>query len=249
MKRKVRLSPRQYVIQSVVAFPTLYCGRDYDDVAVRVFDQLFNVNGNGICDSKELANHVRGYPIDEAGTEKYFRGEVACWGYENVKKFPSGNEYPVGHSSVVALESDKHLYPNIKYWLDNTMYDWTPYPNFKEDYSIIYRSNFLTYGDEWLKAAIWFYERAYAFFMERSQHYPYAFPCKTKQETNRRTKDMEEMLKKYSSFEEISEAYECEFNGDVVDFQTRRWNKELERILKFIVNTIDLLKSNLKDKQ
>lgn len=246
--RRRRLSPRQYVLQSVMAYPAIYNGKCYDDVAVRVFDQLFNVNGNGIRDSKELAKQVRGFPIDEAEAEKYLKGEPIFWGYEKVKKI-GDTDLPIGPSSVVALDCEKHLHPNIKYWLKNTRYDWTPYPNFKEDYSIIYRSNFLTYGDEWLKAAILFYEQAYAFFMEHPQRYLYAFPCATENETKRRTKDMEEMLKKYSSFEEISEAYECEFNGDVVDFQTRRWNKELERILKFIVNTIDLLKSNLKDKQ
>ena len=48
-------------------------------------------------------------------------------------------------------------------------------------------------------------------------------------------------IAKYNSHEEISEAYELEFNGDVDDFLKRRWTKEKDRINSFIDKTIKKL--------
>ena len=43
-------------------------------------------------------------------------------------------------------------------------------------------------------------------------------------------------------FKEISEAYECEFDGDIDKFLRLRWKKELSRIDRFISETLSYLR-------
>ena len=48
------LSPEQYVYNQVASYPALYHANSYDAAAKRVFDQLFNVIGNGVDLPEEL---------------------------------------------------------------------------------------------------------------------------------------------------------------------------------------------------
>ena len=49
------LSPEQYVYNQVATYPALYHADSYESAAKRVFDQFFNVIGNGVG-AKRLLN-------------------------------------------------------------------------------------------------------------------------------------------------------------------------------------------------
>jgi|GEM_PF-4507970 len=246
-------TPRQYVYDRVVAFPTLYGSLSYEDSAYRVFDQLFNVIGNGVKCDTNLENELNQVVIvDQYDAEKYMTGEAIFWGYDKVVELSPGSFMPDHEEDgarVIALDSERHLHPSIKLWIQsNTQIGdepqfRVPYPNFEERYSLIYNCNFLELGDEWIDAAIWFYKKSRDFFERNSEYYHYAFPCSNKRETDNRVFNFEKHIEKYSSYEHISEAYELEYTGDTVEFLTKRWQIELARIMKFIDDTITLLNS------
>ena len=79
-------------------------------------------------------------------------------------------------------------------------------------------------------------------FQTTPEQYAYAYPCKSQRETDNRVYDMKVKLQSYKSNEEISEAYECEFDGDIDKFLRLRWEKELSRIDRFIFETLSYLR-------
>ena len=143
---------------------------------------------------------------------------------------------------LVCVESEKELHPEVILWIDCKDYPWTPYPNFEKKYSTVYEPEFKDLGNEWIEAAIWFYEECVDFFNNTPEWYAYAYPCKSQRETDNRVYDMKVRLQSYKSNEEISEAYECEFDGDIDKFLRLRWEKELSRIDRFISETLSYLR-------
>lgn len=235
------LSPEQYVYNQVASYPALYHANSYDAAAKRVFDQLFNVIGNGVDLPDELDRPV----TDLAKAEKFLRGENVYYGYTEVEDLGRGVIVPKRSSDqnhLVCVESEKELHPEVILWIDCKDYPWTPYPNFEKKYSTVYEPEFKDLGNEWIEAAIWFYEECVDFFNNTPEWYAYAYPCKSQRETDNRVYDMKVRLQSYKSNEEISEAYECEFDGDIDKFLRLRWEKDLSRIDRFISETLSYLR-------
>lgn len=246
------ISPEQYVLAKLVKHPTLYAADSYENAARHIFDQLFNVIGNGIRDDEELMSELAETEIvEESFAQKYLTGEPLYWGYEQVRELCSGVFVPENSAeSVVALESEKHLYPSVKLWVqsnkrfsDKTETQRVPYPNFDEKYSLIYKTNFKELGEEWIDAAIWFYEDAKKWFETKSKYYHYAYPSHSERKDQSLIDSFTEKFQKYSDNDSISKDYGVEFHGDIDDFARRRWQKELTRINTFIDNSIQMLKS------
>lgn len=242
------ITPKQYVLAKVAEYPTLYADSSYEKSAFRVFDQLFNVIGNGIRNHEELIQEFDVTPVDELNVRKYFTGEPLYWGYEETRDIGDGLVIPDTnkYENIIALESEKHLYPNVKLWVKSNGKDEypdfrVPYPNFEEQYSIVHRTQFFEFGEEWIGAAIWFYEQCNTFFDEKSEYYHYAYPSHNKKQDERLVRDLSERFRMYSSYEEISKAYGVEFYGDIDDFARRRWQEELKDIRLFINKTINML--------
>lgn len=244
------ITPKQYVLILVSEYPTLYADSSYEKSAFRVFDQLFNVIGNGIRDHSELIQELDVVPVEEPTVVKYFTGEPLYWGYEKTRDLGHGVIIPdtSQNENIVALESERHLYPNVKLWVqsngelsDEHPSFKVPYPNFDEAYSTVYRTNFHELGEEWIDAAIWFYEQCNSFFDEKPEYYHYAYPSHNKNIDERLVRDLSERFKSYSSHEEISKAYGVEFHGDIDDFARRRWQSELKDIREFINKTLNML--------
>ena len=70
----------------------------------------------------------------------------------------------------------------------------------------------------------------------------YAYPCKSQRETDNRLYDARVRLQSFKTNEEISETYECEFDGDIDKFLRLRWEKDLSRIDRFISKTLSYLR-------
>ena len=108
---------------------------------------------------------------------------------------------------------------------DALQYKWSPYPNFKTQYSIVWDDCFKKLGIEWIDAAIDFYSDCVEYFTGDCSDYHDAYPCDTELKTLRRDSDLLSFIsdkKKYPDNESISKAYETEFHGDIRDFQSRR---------------------------
>ena len=235
------LSPEQYVYNQVASYPSLYHANSYDAAAKRVFDQLFNVIGNGVDLPDELDRPI----VDQVEVAKFLRGEKVYWGYTEVEELANGVMIPKRSSigkSLICVESEKALHPEVLLWIDCKDYPWTPYPNFEKKYSTVYEPEFKDLGKEWIEAAIWFYEECVEFFNNTPEWYAYAYPRKSQRETDNQLYNMRVRLQSYKSNEEISEAYECEFDGDIDKFLRLRWEKELSRIDRFISETLSYLR-------
>ena len=63
------LSPEQYVHNQVATYPVLYHADSYESAARKVFDQFFNVIGNGVYLPEELDLPI----VDQAEAEKFLR--------------------------------------------------------------------------------------------------------------------------------------------------------------------------------
>lgn len=235
------LSPEQYVYNQVASYPSLYHANSYDAAAKRVFDQFFNVIGNGVDLPDELDRPI----VDQVEVAKFLRGEKVYLGYTEVEELANGVMIPKRSSDqnhLVCVESEKTLHPEVLLWIDCKDYPWTPYPNFNKKYSTVYEPEFKDLGKEWIEAAIWFYEECVKFFNNTPEWYVYAYPCKSQRETDNRVYDVKVRLQSYKSNEEISEAYGCEFDGDVDKFLRLRWEKDLSRIDRFISETLSYLR-------
>ena len=235
------LSPEQYVQNRVAAYPALYHADSYESAAKKVFDQLFNVIGNDVDLPDELDRPI----VDQVEVAKFLRGEKVYWGYTEVEELANGVMIPKRSSngkSLICVESEKALHPEVLLWIDCKDYPWTPYPNFEKKYSTVYEPEFKDLGKEWIEAAIWFYEQCVEFFQTTPEQYMYAYPCKSQRETDNQLYKMRVRLQSYKTNEEISEAYECEFDGDIDKFLRLRWEKDLSRIDRFISKTLSYLR-------
>ena len=239
------LSPEQYVYNQVASYPSLYHADSYESAAKKVFNQFFNVIGNGVHLPEELDRPI----TDLVEAEKFLRGENIYYGYTEVEDLGRGVIIPKRSSDdnyLVCVESEKALHPEVLLWIDCKEYPWTPYPNFEKKYSTVYEPEFKDLGKEWIEAAIWFYEECVKFFNNTPELYVYAYPRKSQRETDNRLYDMRVRLQSYKSNEEISEAYECEFDGDIDKFLRLRWEKKLSRIDRFISETLSYIKFTRK---
>ena len=243
------LTPREYVLKAVADYPTLYAAPSYEEAAYKVFDQLFNVIGNGVSDQHELMNAVMGIPVDEEKALKYLKGEEIFYGYTKVKTLGSGTVIPDRDSfgkDIVALASEKEQHPDVKLWIGYGKKKKevnVPYPNFSKEYSLFYQADLSVLGEEWKQAVHDYYNQSKQFFLTTPEHYHNAYPSNNHHRDEQLIKDFTEAFKKYSSNEEISKAYESEYNGDVVEFVTNKWKNELAEILSFIDETIDRIEN------
>jgi hypothetical protein len=125
-----------------------------------------------------------------------------------------------------------------------------PYPNFQENYSLLYEMDIKDIPTDWLEAALWFYQESEQYFLHGdTSGYSYAYPSSRKDSEAGYEERFSSYRKEGMTEEEwhaaISKAYECSYDGDLPDFLTRRWAKEKDRILAFITKTIDMLKTEL----
>ncbi len=241
MTNKILISPDQFIKASICQFPTLYACETFEYSKFRVLDQLLNVIGNGIQVDEELDEYLFLEKVpDFSDYERYIHEEI-YYGYEKVRAMEGSDVlFPEG-DSITCVESCKHLYPNVKKWVHcKKIKEKAPYPNFKKEYSTVYRTNFERLGNEWIDAAIWFYQEAKVLLEQYESTYHYAYPCATERETENRKADQLKAFGERTN-EEISRDWEFPYDGDIDKFLVGRWQKEKTRIFEFIATTISKL--------
>lgn len=243
----MNITPDQYIKETISNYPSLYASfNSYEESKIKVLDQLFNVIGNGIRDDEELMEEMNFIPTDNIDIDKLLNSDL-YYGYYKTMKVHKNRE--IGEGDFIVIPDDERKnHPDIKLWDKISRdYGFNPYPNFKEDFSTVYKCPiFLTFGDVWISEAIEFYLYCKEWLVNNEGKYHGAYPS-TGKDNGYLLKNFRERLKTYSNNEEISKAYKCEYNGDLEDFVRRRWLKERNRIFKFIDDTVIMLKSNLKE--
>lgn len=254
-KERRLLSPEEYVARQVLSYPTLFAFKNKDTAKYAVLDQLFNVIGNGVNSALDLKREL--YALVETKTDlqrvQRYHAEPVLTGYKAITKI-AGMSFPDSSSSVEhVLEDEKHLYPEVVEWLDMKPLAEksgliVPYPNFKEDYSLVFNTNLKEItSKEWIGAAIWYYEKSLWFFnSEFSSQYSYAYPKEDSHESDYELSEMKERLETQykDNFEAVAKDYLTPFDGDVDKFLRIRWKQEKNRVTLFIEKTLEKLRSS-----
>lgn len=261
--------------RAIQQYPMLYAAASLHQARCKVFDQIFNVIGNGYRSQKEFDIGFRVPPAARAQYQtaptKYIDGQPLYIGYTRatpmfsddvVARIP-GKENPLRGDVNSMLEGayteeEKHFFPDVQLWRPlRVAPDWVPYPNFKTEYSLLYKIDLTKLDESWLDEGIEFYRNARAFFVGPNSHlYHTAWPEDSRQQ-ERLVADFKTAFSKYveksSDPQEqnrlISEAYEFPYTGDVATFIQERWAKEKARILNFISDTVALLETELLMRQ
>lgn len=256
------MTPEQTVNSSINAYPSLYAAGGLEQSKLRIYDHIFNVIGNGIRDTEEYIEYMTIYENTNVSQppEKYMNGERLYHGYIDVEIFEAKGEkiyFPKGKSiDGVFSESEKVLHPEVKKWVGfNTVRNFDPYPNFSKEYSTFWQIDTSILSQEWIGEIIWFYKKCQDFFNGPDAHtYHYAVP-KNEKKLQSTINAFENAFNRYSKDcnteeeknEAISNAYNLKYDGDTLDFITRKWETELNRILTFIDETITMLESIKQD--
>lgn len=231
-------TPEDYVLYRVGQYPSLYGAKSFEQAKLRVYDQLFNVIGNGIRDEDELRHDLKKHRFDRERALKFCNGARVFWGYKEVKDFGCGFLMGQGESITVG-EFEQDDYPDIIHWQESGFCQWNPYPNFQKKYSAIWFPGFRDVaGDEWVAEAVWYYGKCREWFASNSQDYWGAYPTGNQAKDAQHLLDMLKQRDRYESDEAFSDAYGLEYTGDMPDFMTRRSQKTINEALAYIDETI-----------
>jgi hypothetical protein len=97
----------------------------------------------------------------------------------------------------------------------------------------------MTLDQSWIDGAIFYYTFAREWIIEQGdKKYHGSYPGENPEEHE---KSFIGFLSRYKTNEEVSKAYEQEFDGDVEKFLKTRWEVEKARIISFIDKTLKIL--------
>lgn len=222
-------------------YPLLFSKTTYLGCFLVVFDHFFNVIGNSFYNEDEFFEVLQQPTTNLIDARRYLRdtGEglyIRKYDMDDPRRFAEAEYF---------LESD--IIHNIDEYVlisedDNHTDTFSPYPNFKKEYSVVWTPWFekaVKKDNRWAEYAIKYYELMLDFFnSDRQCLYSNAYPKEILFKTQIHFDDFNKKLKSYRSYKEIENNYGIPFNGWVNDFCLEYWKKEKSRILEFIDNTI-----------
>jgi hypothetical protein len=230
----------------VLEYPTLYNADSYELAAFSVFDQTFNVLGNGLDWQnffKDLSQPVPDNLEDEA--LKYISGKQLYYGCNNPIELSNSTLAPNYETKKVrAVKEDQYLYPDVKLWYECSSRPdgkCVPYPNFAKQFSFVYTIKFKQLSLDWIEAAEWFYNKCMDYFNTDCSDYAYAFPNTSTYEHNNMIKHIVEMMHAYPTPEEQFKCFELPYYNDPEEFLTRKWQRDLELIKESIREILSYL--------
>ena len=257
------LTPIKAVNLAINQHPSLYAAAGFELAKLRVYDHIFNVIGNGIRDTEEYCEYMRNRRKGvQTPLAKYLSGERLHYAYMEIEEFEEGDckfSMPKSGSSLdeVFTEAEKADHPEVKKWLGfDVSSKFTPYPNFKKEYSTVWKIDTELLTEEWIDEIIWFYRKCEEFFDgPDASEYSYAV-TKDPKKLERQIKEQELFFERYKKetaneaeyWAAITENWQCEYRGDTLDFLQRRWEKEHARIRAYITETVEMLNLLLQEK-
>lgn len=251
--------------------PSLYASDSIENSKFMFFDHVFNTIGNG-CRSIEDFNVMFGSMVcaDELKAsfpDKYITSEPLYYGYTKSKTVGSmltgdsnfivdglfTKDEILNDSTLVDVfvQANRPIYASKDSTFNERL---VPYPNFKKEYSLVWKDIFNLLDDSWKIEAINFYEKCKDFFEgSDSDNYSRALPkapilrekvIKAFEDNFNRYKTEGQTLKEFH--EEISKQYLHKYDGDTEKFVEELWALEKSRILEFIDGSIAKIQDSLQ---
>ena len=238
-------------------YPSLYASLNERSTRMAVYDQFFNVIGNGYRDLDDMEHHFTWTPAHHSVTSgvpaKYMGPEPIFEGYMKAVT-TRGQVEPDFESRMRGFytEAEKALYPDVQYWEPREKGEGIGfYPTFKEEFSLLHRIERDALDVSWLQAGIYFYTQAKEYFAgPDSDDYSRAWPsdpARQRQKIKEFERDtrVSDPAKKAELWATLSTNYGVPYTGDTPAFLQTCWTKEKSRIEKFIDSTLSMLQADL----
>lgn len=241
---------------NVNRYPSLYASLNEKSTRIAVYDQLFNVIGNGYRDMDDLQRHFTWTPAHQSVVsgvpQKYMGQEPIYEGFLKATQTRSGHVQPDYESRMQGFytEAEKALYPDVQQWnLHEKGEGIGFYPNFSADYSLLHKIDRNALDVSWLEAGLYFYREAKAYFASpEAEYYSDAWPSdveRQKEKVDRFDRDRDPN-KQAETWAMLSTNYGVPYMGDTPAFLSTYWDKEKARIVKFVDSTISTLELELR---
>ncbi len=244
---------------SVQRYPSLYASLDEKSTRMAVYDQWFNVLGNGLRDISDLQREFRWLPELAAWTQgvpqKYMGPEPIYEGFTQMQEQEPGEvPKPAFESRIRGFYTvpEQEFHPEVKFWRQRekgTGFGF--YPNFTPEYSLVYNVDRSALDASWLHAALYFYEQAQEYFAgAQTDYYSGAWPQDPMLQQKRVVEferdwirlGPEEQRKQWAT---LSDNYGLPFAGDTRTYLATLWEQEKTRIHQFLSDTVQMLESEL----
>lgn len=243
MKNNKIFSPNDLYNNYVMnhSFFSTYKNKDFDSFKLSLLDHLFNVIGNGINSNEDFLNFIydNGFRCTAEDVFKKLNGKYYS-GYCN-------DDFSKYYSMIPEEELKNYSNHNFKIVEKNSFF--SPYPNFKKEYSVVYNIDFDSLGENkelWINEIIYFYQSCINFLnSDDSKKHNYAYPSDNENKDKFTFSEYQRRFETYLSNEEISKAYGLHYDGNLHEFICNRWKKEKEEWIDFSEKTISFLKSKL----
>lgn len=266
------MTAEQAFNMSMNIYPILYSAKTIEDARFKFFDHIFNTIGNG---NNTLEDFKANFTINSSNQHlidsfpsKYITSQPLYTCYTKIKDTVGGFHIPDQHSALLGIYTKEEIQkmPEVKSYIQandvkNDDILFIPYPNFQKEYSMIWRYDLTKIDESWFKAAKEYYLHAKEFFhSDLVNLYHNAAPIDEK-EMQKSIQEYEFFFQKYKKenvtqeeyYQTISKNYNHFYDGDTKKFIQERWNKEKNRILNFIDETLEkiepLLSPNIKVKK
>lgn len=246
-------------------YPTLGISNSLEESKIKFFDHLFNCIGNGYNDDYSF---IAGHTINPSNIsmldsfpEKYISSEPLFIAYTKLDKRYScefGDESSKLKGYYTQEEIDnmpevviKDNFRDLDHLSEDEKdeYKFSPYPNFRKEYSFVYNINIESLDISWTNAALWYYNEMKNFFEGPDNYlYSYAVP-KAGYKLKKEIESWEGVLDGHKengiftkeSYDSIFEKFKVNFNGDIHDFINQKWENIRQEIINFIDETISYL--------
>jgi len=231
---KILFTPREYVLNCIAKNPATYIHPTYDGVALLVFERFFELGGRHEASERLIEEITAESGFNETSGLRYITDEPLYVGTYNSPPFSPHRE------PVVCLKEDQKNYPDVAWWsLEQLKPAFTACLSFHENRSTVYIPNFKNLDNEWQDAAIWFYKQCKKFMQETPEKYNGALI--TEYQINYL---IIQIKGKVVSLKKLIKMYNQPFDGNYEKFIATMWQKEFDRIMKFIDDTIIKLEAN-----
>ena len=265
------MTPEEYIYASIENWPSLYVKNDFELIKFKIYDDLINKLSSYETTEEFIDGISKNKEIDFDRVKRYLN-EKSFNGYSDAEKINIGTKeivLPKSNTCIVnnIFEDEKEKYPNVIYWQINNNNDnveknilekkgliidtkFSPYPNFQKKYSTLWNNKDDLLNKlpiEWIEEFIWFYQTSLQAINDGCYKNYSQFPTGSEKEDKSRMIEMQKFINNKSN-EQISKDYDCEYNGDLFDFMSRRWEKQKIEYELFINEIIEVLADSLSKK-
>lgn len=240
----------------------LYASATVEQAKLKFYDQTFNVLGNGIHDmkafikkykiTKKKTPYLDSFPAKYIGNDELY----LVFGERNGRIDPGSSDLELYTKEELVQMGNPRYTDNIAEGF--SLYEFIPYPNFREEYSLVGKLDFTDLDISWAQAAIEFYRASKAFFQSdkiKDYHHHFPEPGETKESCVAEYTEMFDRIGQGKSQEQLYRyitqqyGFGVEYQGNVEEFLQNRWKHRQAEANHFIDETLNHLNAIVEQKQ